>query len=208
MKLNVQYGCGLSSPLEWKNFDSSPTLQLQKLPLIGKLVKKVNFPSNILFGDIVKGLPGISKNSCDTVYCSHVLEHLSYEDCMVALKNTFDILKPGGRFRCVLPDLDFAISRYLENKKLNPETASIDFMKTTLLGYVRRPKSMKGKIISVWGNSHHLWMWDINSLSDALTKTGFSKVYKVCFNDSDDKSFLQVEDASRFFGAIALESVK
>ena len=43
MSLNVQYGCGLSDPEGWKNFDSSPTLRLQKLPLIGRFIKKVEF---------------------------------------------------------------------------------------------------------------------------------------------------------------------
>ena len=67
MSLYVQYGCGLSAPVGWQNFDASPTLRLQKIPLIGKLVRKVDFPSNVLYGDIVKGLPGIAPQSCDGV---------------------------------------------------------------------------------------------------------------------------------------------
>ena len=94
----IQYGCGLSAPENWKNFDSSPTLRLQKVPLLGKLVNKTPFPSKVIYGDIVKGLPGIKDNSCDGVYCSHVLEHLSLEDFRIALRNTLNILKPGGYF--------------------------------------------------------------------------------------------------------------
>lgn len=66
-KLYVQYGRGLSAPIEWKNFDVSPTLRIQKAPLIGGLLKgrlNVVFPSNVLYGDIIKGLP-IQDNSCD-----------------------------------------------------------------------------------------------------------------------------------------------
>jgi ubiquinone/menaquinone biosynthesis C-methylase UbiE len=208
MIVNVQYGCGLSAPEGWINFDASPTLRLQKLPLLGKLVKKVDFPANVLYGDIVKGLPGIKESSCDTVYCSHVLEHLSYEDCKLALKNTYAILKPGGRFRCVLPDLGFAIEQYLKDKKEQPELASIHFMQTTLLGYAQRPKGIKEKIMAALGNSHHLWMWDRDSLTQALKDAGFNKVSVADFNDSEEKSFMAVEDSSRFWGAVALEAIK
>ena len=40
----VQYGCGLSAPHEWLNFDASPILRLQKLPLLGQLVGGPKFP--------------------------------------------------------------------------------------------------------------------------------------------------------------------
>ncbi len=75
----VQYGCGKTAPEGWINFDSSPTLRIQKIPVIGKLLKnELNtvFPNNVRYGDIIKGLP-INKNSCDLVYSSHTLEHLS-----------------------------------------------------------------------------------------------------------------------------------
>ena len=89
-KIYVQYGCGLSAPKEWTNFDVSPTLRIQKTPLLGTILKsKLNttFPSNVLYGDIIKGLP-IDENSCDGLYCSHTLEHLSLQDFRKALINS------------------------------------------------------------------------------------------------------------------------
>lgn len=82
MKKYVQYGCGLSAPKEWINFDVSPTLRIQKVPILGTLLKKrlnINFPTNVLHGDIIEGLP-IERNSCDGLCCSHLLEHLSFQD--------------------------------------------------------------------------------------------------------------------------------
>ena len=56
--LYVQYGCGLSCPAGWLNFDASPTLRLQRLPAIGRLfVNSVRFPDRVHYGDIRKGLP-------------------------------------------------------------------------------------------------------------------------------------------------------
>ena len=88
----VQYGCGWSAPINWRNFDASPTLRFERIPIIGKLYTKNDsrFPQNVEFGDIVSGLP-IANNSCKGVYCSHILEHLSLEDFKLALKNTHKI---------------------------------------------------------------------------------------------------------------------
>src|SRR5438046_2163574 len=129
-KLYVQYGCGLSAPADWKNYDTSPTLRIQKIPVLGKLIgsrMSPVFPSNVLYGDIVKGLP-VSNTSCDAVYCSHVLEHLSLNDFRVALANTYRILKPGGTFRCVVPDLEAITRSYLHKLESKRETASIEFI--------------------------------------------------------------------------------
>jgi len=208
MGMYIQFGCGLSAPTNWINFDSSPTLRLQKIPLFGTLVKKVKFPSNILYGDIIKGLPNIKENSCDGIYCSHVLEHLSLNDCKYALSTTFSLLKSGGIFRCVLPDLEFNINNYIANKSdKNPE-AALHFMQNTMLGIENRPKGFKNKIIASFGNSHHLWMWDKLSLQKELKKVGFEKI-RVCeYNDSTDVNFKTVEDENRFYGAIAFECIK
>lgn len=94
-KIYVHYGCGLSAPKEWINFDVSLTLRIQKIPIIGQIIKhKLNtvFPENVRYGDTIKGLP-IDENSCDGIYCSHTLEHLSLQDFRIALKNTRKILK-------------------------------------------------------------------------------------------------------------------
>src|SRR4051812_24771119 len=117
MGIYVQYGCGHSAPVEWINFDISPTLRIQKTPIIGSLFKKqlnTTFPDNVRYGDIVKGLP-IEENKCDGLYCSHVLEHLSLFDFRKALSNSYKILKPGGIFRCVIPDLEFSARKYIQN---------------------------------------------------------------------------------------------
>jgi hypothetical protein len=34
----VQYGCGFSVGKDWLNFDSSPTLRVERLPIIGPAV--------------------------------------------------------------------------------------------------------------------------------------------------------------------------
>jgi len=210
-KLYVQYGCGLSAPEQWENFDTSPTLRIQKIPVLGALLKgRLNtvFPSNARYGDIVKGLP-VEDDSCDGVYCSHVLEHLSLNDFRAALGNTYRILKPGGLFRCVVPDLEVIARRYLAALETKKETASIEFLRDdSLLGVVSRPRGLKGMLTSQLGNSHHLWMWDYHSLENELRTAGFKEIRKAAFNDGKDEMFRWVEEEARFTDAVALECSK
>ena len=208
----VQYGCGFSAPAEWINFDASPTLRIQLLPLIGNLVKSklpVTFPSGVRYGDIIRGLPNIGPDSCDGVYCSHVLEHLSLDDFRLALKNTYRILRKDGIFRCVVPDLERCARSYVKALDNGEENASIRFVGVnTLLGIEQRPRSFAGKLRTAFGNSHHLWMWDQYSLANELKKAGFRNIRRCQFNDSLEPMFKKVESADRFEGAVAMECVK
>src|SRR5262249_54197655 len=103
----VHYGCLFCAPKSWLNFDASPTLIFERIPIVGRFYTKnqQRFPTNVRYGDIVKGLP-IPEDSCRGLYCSHVLEHLARRDCQRALRNSYGYLQPGGTFRMVLPDLE------------------------------------------------------------------------------------------------------
>ena len=160
-KIYVQYGCGLSGHKDWINLDVSPTLRIQKTPILGTILKnKLNtaFPSNVLYGDIIKGLP-IDENSCDGLYCSHTLEHLSLQDFRQAIINSFKILKKGGIFRCIVSDLEFVARSYIKELDNGEKLASLNFMNRTALGMKERPRGLKGFFSSFFGNSRHLWMW-------------------------------------------------
>lgn len=201
--LYVQYGCGFSAPTGWENFDASPTLRLERLPLIGRVITKneKRFPRNIAYGDIVKGLP-LASESCSGVYCSHVLEHLSLADFREALRNTNKILKPGGIFRLVLPDFEYFVKQY----QCNPSPdAALTFMRETCLGYERRVKGLIEFVRSWLGNSQHLWMWDYKSIELELINAGFIDIRRACFCDSSDPSFRQVEEADRWNNCLGVE---
>ncbi len=211
MKNNyVQYGCGLSAPKEWRNFDISPTLRIQKTPVVGTILKNklnTNFPVNVLYGDIIKGLP-IEDNSCDGLYCSHTLEHLSLRDFRQALKNSFKVLKKEGIFRCVVPDLEHAARSYINDLDNGDNLASLKFINNTLLGIKERPRGIKGLLNTFFGNSHHLWMWDNKSISEELKNVGFTEIRICNFNDCEDEMFKFVEDIGRFQNAVAIECRK
>lgn len=210
MKQYIHYGCGLTAPEQWENFDVSPTLRIQKVPVLGALLStqlNVRFPSNVRYGNIVTGLP-VENDSSDGIFCSHVLEHLALMDFQKALANTYAMLKPGGIFRCVVPDLEYAARSYVRALDKGEDSASIEFMSWTLLGVEKRPKGLKGILSNIWGNTHHLWMWDHKSLAKELEKAGFTQIRRCNLNDCEDPMFNLVEEAHRFENAVALEARK
>lgn len=209
-KKYVQYGCGLCAPPGWINFDASPTLRIQRIPLLNVLLKnKLNahFPRNVKYGNIIKGLP-VKDHTCDGVYCSHTLEHLSLHDLRIALENSFRLLKKGGIFRMVVPDLEYMARQYISSLEKGDQFASIHFMNSTMLGLAKRPKSIKEILGYTFGNSHHLWMWDSRSLMQELSNTGFTQMRPCRFHDCADPMFNQVEDADRFEHAVAIECIR
>jgi SAM-dependent methyltransferase len=208
MKRYVQYGCGFTAPDGWINYDASPTLRFERVPLLGKLYTRNSqrFPANVKYGNIVKGLPE-KPDSCDGIYCSHVLEHLAYNDFIQALKNTYSILRPGGIFRGVVPDLKAAVTDYLERYD-QLEAPANTLMQTTMLGIESRNKGFLGGIKGLYGNSKHLWMWDHRSLAFELEKVGFKNIREAKYGDADDTQFAIVEEEDRFYKAAAFECTK
>jgi hypothetical protein len=191
----VQFGCGFSAPEGWLNFDASPTLRFERIPLVGRLYtrNRQRFPANVKYGDIVRGLP-IDRRSCDGMYASHVLEHLARDDCMRALENTRSYLKSGGIFRLVVPDLEQLVRDYAG------QPDGDRFMRDSGLGAESR-----SLLRDAIGNSAHRWLWDERSMVRALQEVGFTKIRRAQFNDSSDPRFADVENAERFAGCLGME---
>lgn len=202
----IQYGSGFSAPASWRNFDASPTLWFERLPLVGRVYTRNarRFPSNVEFGDIVRGLP-VAPATARAVYASHVIEHLALEDARAALRNTFGLLMPGGLFRIVVPDLEALARQYLSQPSA---TAAADFMRNSGLGRESRPRSLPGAARAWLGNSAHLWMWDFKALETELHGVGFASVRRCQVGDSAEPRFADVEDPGRFVDAVAVECSK
>jgi SAM-dependent methyltransferase len=201
--LNVQFGCGWCAPEGWRNFDASPTLRFERVPLVGRLWSKnaSRFPDNVECGDIVKGLP-VADESCANVYSSHVLEHLCLADFRTALRNTYSLLRPGGVFRFVLPDLRYHIERYVAG---DTSEAASTFMRETALGCETRVRGLRGLMVTWLGNSSHLWMWDYQAVELELRRVGFVEIRRASFNDSLEPSFRKVETEGRWRDCLGVE---
>ena len=195
--MHVQYGCGTATANGWRNFDSSPTLRLERLGL----KRSRTFPENAEYGDIVKGLP-IPPSSCEGVYCSHVLEHLALDDFRRAIRNTYSVLKPGGTFRLVVPDLETAVRRYQADRA---DDACRHFMEDAHLGLKTRAKGIRAILSAAWGASCHLWIWDFKMMRAELANAGFHDIRRASFGDGRAPAFLEVEMEDRWTESLGVE---
>lgn len=208
----VQFGCGWSVSENWHNFDASPTLWFERLPLVGRFCFKnaERFPTLARYGDIVKGLP-FAPGSVDCVYASHVLEHLCHRDCLTALRNTWRMLKPGGVFRLIVPDLSWRVDAYVRAREVGKPHASTELMRSTMLGIEEEEPGAFGMLKRFLGRSRHLWMWDERSLTEALKGAGFQSVRRCRFGDAAHPAFAELENEGRFFEdgnpELALEAI-
>jgi hypothetical protein len=199
----VQYGCGFSVGEGWLNFDASPTLRVERIPLFGGRIAAVlsgnrqRFPASVRYGDICKALL-VPAGTADGVYASHILEHLSLADCRIAIRNTYTMLSKGGVFRLIVPDLLERARRYVAIAQYSPEAAG-QFLQATMLGKELRPRGLLAVLRELIGNSGHLWMWDETSISEELSSVGFKNIRRCSFRDSGIPMFDAVEEDSRFY---------
>ena len=204
----IQFGCGVCAPDGWTNFDAGPAFWLEKhVPFLkSTLVKKgfPDYPSNIRYGDVIKGLP-IAAGSARAVYCSHVLEHLALNECRQTLRNVHRYLAPGGTFRAVLPDLEWLARSYLGS---GDREAASRFMRESDLGVQSQRGGVVGMLKRLFSRSAHLWMWDYKNLASELQAAGFATVRRAEFGDNPDPLFRAVEDRSRWENCLGVECRK
>jgi hypothetical protein len=185
------------------NFDASPTLRIERIPLAGDIISaafsgnRQRFPASVRYGDIRKG-PLVPEGSADGLYASHVLEHLALSEFRIALANTYKMLAEGGVFRLIVPDLLERARRYVAVAEERPE-AAVEFCRATSLGREGRATSLLGVVRETIGSSAHLWMWDETSMTSELKRAGFTRIRRCDCGDSGIPMFDAVEEATRFY---------
>lgn len=209
--LNV--GCADSVADGWINLDSSLTLKISKIPVAGKfLVRAIKRPTtfeNAIYGDIVRGLR-IDPESCDLVFASHVLEHLTMPDFEMALCNIYMYLRLGGLVRVIVPDLHAFIETYrrdAEDAATASEAAPRFMTRAGVAGGASRG-SYAGRLHEALSNSRHQTMWDQPSLIATLKRHGFKNIRTCGYGEWGDDRFAAVEREDRHSNAICVEATK
>lgn len=206
----VQFGCGLSAPEGWLNFDASPRLRFERLPLVRRVLgSRALFPAAVRYGDIVAGLP-VADGTVKGLYSSHVLEHLYRSEVETALDNAMRMLAPGGVFRLIVPDLGWRVEDYLRNPT-DPDAA--ERLQHRLHFRPRTPaRGIVEKLRAAFGLSFHQWMYDETLMSKLLSDAGFVDIRRCRLGDNPDPAFAAVESPTRFidegFDELALECRK
>lgn len=209
--LNI--GCGNSPAEGWLNIDSSPHLRASKVPIVGSMVlrqaKNKDGIRRAVYGDIVHGLK-LQSGSCELVFASHVLEHLTVTDFDKALDNIYAYLRPGGILRVIVPDLRYYIERYrsdCEDEALASE-AALRFMTLSGVAGVGSRNTLSARMREALSNRRHQMMWDEASLTAALARHGFKEIHTCRYRDWGDGRFATVEAEALHERSICLEATK
>jgi predicted SAM-dependent methyltransferase len=179
-RLNL--GCGSVRPSGWINIDSSWNANLQRIPFIGQIVKKVfntvaYDSSNLEYMNLNKPWR-FADNSVDIVYASHLFEHLTLSSADLFLREAFRTLKCDGVIRIVVPDLYKIAKRYINEYESGHEDTTKFFMWAINMHregqYGASIPLMKKIALEIQGYPHqHKFMYDERSLCKKMAQYGF-----------------------------------
>lgn len=179
MPVCLNIGCGRSPTQGWYNYDNSPAVWLARSRLLSAIVARLGLldsnglafaefcrTNDVRHANAARRIPHGSA-TVDTIYSSHMLEHLDRDEACAFLAECRRVLKPGGILRLAVPDLRNAAYQYL---RLNDGDGFLRHLQFDL----DRPRGLAGHLrrLLTGGRGHH-WMYDRDSLTALVTDAGF-----------------------------------
>jgi predicted SAM-dependent methyltransferase len=125
------------------------------------------------------------------IFAEQMLEHLTYPQAQVFVRESFRVLVPGGRIRLATPDLLLLIGLFNQDKTpLQKKLLSFQ------VGANRLPKTPLPE--TAWFNTlNHNWghqfLYDPQSLRATLEEAGFKPVTQVKLGESDAPDLQNIE---------------
>lgn len=203
MKVNL--GCGAQVAEGWVNVDYALGARVAKLPIVGKLSRKIKvtrleWDDRIFIHDLRKPFPW-PDSSVDAVYSSHTLEHLTKDEGRCFLRESHRVLRPGGVLRIVVPDLKALVGDYVEGRlQADDFVGSLDILARPATG------SLKKRLAPLFQFGHKC-MYDAVRLLQLLDEAGFASSERPALN-SDIEGIDLVELESRTVRAVIVEGRK
>lgn len=157
------------------------------------------FPrANIFFVDVTKTFP-IPSDSFNFVFTEHHIEHISYKDAVLMLKESFRVLKPGGVIKITTPDLKKSLASYfnddLYHEEFKNHSKNIIYSGFhNAIHYVPVDDYFKAhEINDMFYNYEHKFIYDYESLKRVLENAGFLNVKDCSLENSKHDELLGIE---------------
>lgn len=129
-------------------------------------IDAADFP-HIKYKDVTK-LP-FEDSSVDIIYASHLIAYWNRKDIIDVFQEWIKVLKPKGILRLATPDFKTMARLYIEEQ----------YPLTSFLGPMYGKMFINGEI------HYHKTVWDFPELKQVLLDTGFKKVKKYNWQDTD-----------------------
>lgn len=131
--------------------------------------------------DLRRGIP-LPDSSVDSIYSSHLLEHMQYKDLLSFLQECRRVLKRDGIFSVCVPDIRQYIEAYVNKTYFRDPTtfyqpAAVDT--GSFIDQVNYVAYMGGE---------HMYMFDKENLVNILINSGFQNVSLRGFDSEIDSS--------------------
>lgn len=151
----------------------------------------------------------IADHSFDYVMSEH---HIAYEQCVHMLRESFRVLKPGGKIRISTPDLGGYIKLYTTKEKTPQQQEYINLIRKHFMPWTEHDESGIFVLNNAFRNWEHQFLYDEALLSQVLNQAGFINVVRKDRWDSNDEHLRQIENrgdnAINNFETVTLEAQK
>jgi len=142
----------------------------------------------------------------DYIFSEHMIEHISYDDGLKMLVECRRVLKPLGKLRISTPDLTFMIG-LCRSEKSALEREYIKWASDVFCNGC--PGVNEVFVINYfmrnWG---HTFIYDENTLRNAMTTAGFTNIVKCDLQESEDAALRNLENEARLPpGFLRLETI-
>jgi predicted SAM-dependent methyltransferase len=174
--VKIHLGCGPRLFAGWINTDYS--IDRDRKIIYVNLLRKLPFPDDF----------------ATFVFSEAAYEHFSYEEGGRLLREIHRIIRPAGVLRLAVPDLDFFMRLYADQKKY-----SAFIQKYCRLMNPEGPPGANAIINSVFMGHGHRYMYDFQELKDQLEAAGFRNVRKMEPGQSDyeELKYLETDPLAR-----------
>jgi predicted SAM-dependent methyltransferase len=202
MKINL--GCGTNYVDGYENLDKSPNVWLSRFSFLKKVLfflklidsnQMKTWNPNIIYKDIRR--MNYPEKYVTHIYSSHTLEHIYYWEAQKVIKDCYLMLKPGGKIRLALPDLDAFIDKYVLSRKETPTSAALEF-DTELLSYPLNKPSYNQYLINIFFNHVHKWHPTKAVVIEMLRENGFIEICEKPFRSGDFPDLEKLENRNDF----------
>lgn len=174
--LKVNFGCGANLKRNFLNIDFSPMADLRL--------------------DLRRLIP-LSDESCSFIFSEHFVEHLTYPEGVERFfSECLRILEPGGAISISVPDTEWPIMEYAQNKKDYLEACKTNSWHpdqcTTFMEHINYHFRQRWSSRSYSDFENHRFAYDFETMSKKLSEQGFTNIQKREYDEHIDSPHRKV----------------
>tara|TARA_B100000315_G_C14574029_1_gene587034 strand:+ start:375 stop:1106 length:732 start_codon:yes stop_codon:yes gene_type:complete len=146
----------------------------------------------------VKNIFPIKSNYFDYVFTEHLIEHLDYGEGCHLIKESFRVLKPGGKIRIATPNVKYLINLY-DKERTNIEQMEIQRIVQKYFPNVNIYDELF-VINNFFYNWGHKFIYDCQILTESMLSIGFININENLVSESNDVNLRKLEHHGLIIG--------